>query len=153
MKLNQLVVLVAEDQEDDVLLFKRAIAKAVGEHKIHIVADGEDAIRYLRGEGIYGDRSIYPFPNVLLLDIKMSKVSGLEVLEWLDQHPHCNVIPTVIFTSSQQAQDVKRAYELGTNAYFTKPVAFDEWVDLMKAIFGYWCRAHIPDIPPQSNCR
>lgn len=153
MKITELIVLLAEDQEDDVELFQRAIKKAVGQVTLRVVSNGEEAINYLRGEGVYSDRKQYPFPNVLLLDIKMPKVTGLDILQWLDQHPHCNVIPTVMFTSSQQPQDIKRAYELGANAFFTKPLAFDEWGELMSLIFHYWCRAHIPEIPPQSMCR
>ena len=153
MKLQDLTVLLADDQEDDVLLLKRAISKAVGDCRIQVVDNGDEAINYLKGKGQYGDRKNFPFPNVMILDLKMPRVGGLEVLEWLDQHPHCSVIPTVVFTSSAQPQDIKRAYELGTNAYFTKPLTFDDSVSVMAAIFNYWCLAHVPEPPPQNICQ
>ena len=153
MKLKELIVLLAEDQEDDVFLFRRAIAQVVINHKLQVVHNGDEAIKYLRGSDAFADRAKFPFPNVILLDIKMPKVTGLEVLEWLHQHPHCAVIPTVMFTSSDQPQDVKRAFEMGANAFFTKPLAAQEWVELMGLIFHYWSRSHVPDVPPQHLCK
>jgi CheY-like chemotaxis protein len=153
MKLSELIVLLAEDQEDDVFLFKRAIARAVSKHTLRVVSDGTDVIAYLRGDGEFADRSRYPFPNVLLLDIKMPRLSGLEVLDWLNQHEECSIIPTIIFTSSEQPQDIRRAYLRGANAYFTKPVAFDELQELMTVMFSYWCRAHVPTPPPSHKCQ
>ena len=152
MKLNKLIILVAEDDENDVALLRRAISKVVHSHKIQVVSDGEQAIDYLRGEGVYSDRESFPFPNILILDIKMPRKSGLEVLEWLNQHPQCGIIPSVIFSSSDQPQDISRAYNNRANAYFIKPLSFNEWVELMEVIFGYWCRSHVPEPPPRKKC-
>lgn len=153
MLLKELIVLLAEDQDDDVALFTRAITRVVGRHTIRVVPDGAAAISYLRGEGLYGDRAAYPFPNVLLLDIKMPRVSGLDVLRWLHDHPDCSIIPSIVFTSSEQPQDIKEAYVLGANAYFCKPVVFDELQELLGLVFQYWFKSHVPEPPPEKVCR
>jgi CheY-like chemotaxis protein len=153
MKLKFLKILIAEDDENDRFLLGRAIAKTGVQHQIHMVSDGREAIAYLRGDGVYADRRAYPFPNVLILDLKMPICSGFDVLEWLLAHEDCSVIPTLVLSSSAEPQDVKRCYTLLANAYFTKPPTIEESTRLMARIFDFWFAANVPEPPPQHACR
>ena len=96
------------------------------EAPVQIVTDGEQVISYLRGEGSFADRQQFPFPGVIFLDIKMPRLGGFGVLEWVHKHPECHVIPTMMFSSSSHPDDVKRAYQLGANAYLVKPATISE---------------------------
>lgn len=140
-------VLIAEDNPNDVELLRLALKKAGVEHPLRIVGDGQEAVDYLAGRGKFADRSAYPFPDVILLDIKMPKMSGLEVLQWVKAHPECAVIPTVIFTASSQESDIKDAYQLGANGYLVKPSTFDELVRRIKLMFEFWSICMKPPLP------
>ncbi len=109
-------ILVAEDNEDDVFILQRALKKAGLSNPVHVCADGQEVMNYLKGEGAFGDRAKFPFPRLLLLDLKMPRVNGIDVLRWLRDHPDCNVIPKVVLTSSREPRDVAAAYKLGANA-------------------------------------
>ena len=100
--------------------------------------DGQEAIHYLMGEGKYSDRNEYPFPTILLTDLKMPKRNGLEVLQWIKEHENCRVIPTIIFSASAQFQDVEKAYALGANSYVQKPSTFEELTILLASLLDYW---------------
>ena len=122
----------------------RAIGK---EYPVLLVEDGDAAIEYLRGSGKYEDRSAFPFPNVLFVDLKMPKVSGFDVLRWLKEHPDCAVMPTMVFSSSSTPEDVKLAYELGANGYFMKPAAFDDLKAMLRSALEFWgwcCKPVLP---------
>src|SRR4051794_7914425 len=114
-------VLIAEDDEDEATLLSRAILKVNPESTFYIVRDGGEAIAFLKGEGKYCDRSQFPFPRVLITDLKMPKVDGFELLGWLHDHPECNVIPKIVFSASAIETDVIEAYKLGANVFFQKP--------------------------------
>jgi CheY-like chemotaxis protein len=92
----------------------------------------------LNGDGMYADRAKYPFPEVLLLDLKMPRMSGMELLAWIAEHPDFRVIPTIIMTSSRQELDIESAYKLGANTYMTKPISFDELAQMVKLTHEYW---------------
>lgn len=94
---SKLWILVAEDDPNDVVLLKRAFRQNGMDNPTYICKDGEDAIAYLRGEGKYKDRSVYPRPDVIFTDLKMPRLGGLEVLEWLHAQPDCQVIPVIVF--------------------------------------------------------
>jgi CheY-like chemotaxis protein len=145
------VILVAEDSEDDRFMYGRALEK-LGFKNVRFATDGEDAIAYLRAEGKYADRNAYPFPNWLILDLKMPRKSGFEVVEWIRAHPECNVIPTIIMTSSMIPSDVKRAYELGVSTFFSKPHSQAELSALFQEMLNYWCKAETPPPPPNRKC-
>jgi CheY-like chemotaxis protein len=140
-------ILVAEDDENDVLFLTRALRRIPIENPLQICSDGEQVIKYLKGEPPFSDRVTYPFPVVLFLDIKMPKVSGLEVLRWLNEHPDCSVIPTIVFTSSRLESDVRMAYKLGANSYIVKTPSFDELQKLIKVVCEYWGRCERPPLP------
>ncbi|HEU5358654.1 MAG TPA: response regulator [Gemmatimonadales bacterium] len=138
MQPDSAVILLVEDDANDVVLITRAFTKAGAFGVIEAVGDGDAALAYLRGEGRYADRQRYPFPDVVLLDLKLPRRSGLEVLEWIrGQHP-LRRLPTVMLTSSRDATDVDRAYDLGANSYLVKPVGFDELQRLVAEVSRYW---------------
>jgi CheY-like chemotaxis protein len=137
---SDFTILLAEDSETDVLLVRRALQGAGIHARMEVVADGEEAIAYLRGENQYTDRQRYPMPNLLLLDIKMPGKNGLEVLEWLrsTEQPGLNRLPVIIMSASNFQSDIDRAYDLGVNAYLMKPSAFGELVGTMRRTAEFW---------------
>lgn len=135
---NYDVILLAEDNEDHALLTRRAFKQAGLLNPLYVVQDGEEAIAYLKGEGKFSNRSEYPLPTLLLLDLKMPRKNGFEVLEWLRGQPNLAPLRVVVLTTSDQIHDVNRAYQLGANSFLTKPVDFRDFVQLSSAIKGYW---------------
>lgn len=132
------IILLADDDPDDVLLIRRALARAKMDHPVHVVNDGQAAVDYLAGTGAYADRARHPFPDLLLLDIKMPRRSGLEVLAWLRAQPVMGRLPVVMLTGSRETADVNRAYELGANSYVVKPGSPEEYLDVAHALGLYW---------------
>lgn len=130
-------ILLAEDNEADVLLLARAFKKAGLANPIHAVPDGEAAIAYLRGDAPFSDRKIYPMPVLVLLDIKMPKASGLEVLAWVRKQVKAP-LPVVILTSSAMEEDLKAARNLGVDGYLVKPGSFDQLTDLVRRLHQRW---------------
>jgi CheY-like chemotaxis protein len=131
-------ILLVEDDANDVILIRRAFAKAEIKNPVYTVEDGDAAVAYLAGEGTYADRDDHPLPGVVLLDLKLPRRSGLEVLEWVRQSPTLRRLPIVVLTSSRESADVNRAYDLGANSYLVKPVGFDALTDLVRILQGYW---------------
>jgi CheY-like chemotaxis protein len=131
-------ILLVEDNPTDVLLIQRAFTKAKLGNPVHILSDGDQAIEYLEGTGDYGDRTNYPLPVLILLDLKLPRRSGLEVLTWLRGQEKLKRIPVVMLTSSQQRQDVNEAYDTGVNSYLVKPVEFEALFNMLKAVNLYW---------------
>ncbi len=132
------VILLAEDGEDDIDLIRRAFAKAHIINPLHVVRDGEEAIKYLKGEGPYARRDEYPLPSLFLLDLKMPRKTGFEVLEWLRDQPGLRTLRTIVLTNSDEVFDVNRAYQLGASSFLVKPVDFEEFVAIVQALQGYW---------------
>ena len=152
MKLSKIHILLAEDSPDDVLFFRRALSKCEIEHTIAVVENGQEAIDYFRGVGKFEDRTKYPFPSFCVLDLKMPGVSGLEVLQWLHDHEECAFVPTIVLTSSALPDDIREAYRLRANTYFTTPNSTQELCALLTAIMKYWHLAHVPMPPPDARC-
>ena len=146
---EQLTVVIAEDDEDAIHLLEAALQAIACEHAVRIVHDGHEALDYLKGEGRYADRTAFPFPDVLLIALKMPVVSGLEVLSWLNKHPECNVLPTIVFSSSNHPSDIKRAYSLGASAYFVKPIEFEQLKRILRSTFEFWGKCVKPPLPPK----
>jgi CheY-like chemotaxis protein len=132
------VLLHVEDDPNDVLLLQRAFRKANAALNIQSVTDGDKAVAYLSGAAEFADREKYPLPNMVLLDLKMPRKSGLEVLAWIRAEQKLRRLIVIIFTSSKHDEDVNKAYDLGANSYLVKPVGFDMLVDLCKALHQYW---------------
>jgi CheY-like chemotaxis protein len=132
------LILIAEDNEDHILLLCRALKKSGVLNPIFVLRDGEEAIAYLRGEGKFADRYQYPLPGLLLLDLKMPKVDGFEVLQWIRQQPGLSRLRIVILTTSDDPHDINRAYELGANSFIVKPLDKQHFLEVTNAIKGYW---------------
>lgn len=136
--MNAATILLAEDNPDDALLIRRAFRKANVLNPVQVVADGDEAVAYLAGEGAYADRERHPLPTLLLLDLKMPRRSGLEVLAWLRGQPHLRPLPVVVLTSSRETADINQSHELGANSYLIKPVSFEALLGMVTAIHLYW---------------
>lgn len=135
------VILLAEDEEDDVLLVKHAFSQAKIPNPLHVVWNGQEAIAYLMGTGVYSNRAEYPLPDLFLLDLKMPRVNGFEVLEWLRQQPGLAALRVLVLTSSEDLHDVNRAYQLGANSFLVKPLDFQDVVQLSRLIQDFWLKA------------
>ena len=131
-------MLLVEDEDTDAFFVKRAIEKSDARHTLRVVKNGQEAIDYLKGEDQYSNRQEFPLPNVVLADLKMPIMGGFEFLQWLREHPHTAVVPTIIYSNSNLEEDVRRAYQLGANSFITKPTDMDLFVDVLRLIRSYW---------------
>ncbi|HEX7899653.1 MAG TPA: response regulator [Planctomycetota bacterium] len=146
MSISLASVLLVEDDSNDVLLMNRAFGKAGFAGPLKVVTDGERAIAALSGEG---GAPGGPIPALVLLDLKLPRCSGFEVVAWIRAQPRLRALPVVVLTSSKDKRDVTRAYELGANAYLIKPAAFSELVELVKVLAAFWLVAnHYPELAP-----
>ena len=114
---------------------------------VQILTDGREVMDYLKGDGPYEDRSRYPFPSVMFIDIKMPRVNGFEVLKWLKEHQQCKVVPIIVFSSSDEPEDIERAYQLGANAYFVKPATADKLERMLRCAYDFWGLCAKPRVP------
>jgi CheY-like chemotaxis protein len=133
-------ILLVDDSADDVLLMQRAFKSTSISAPLVILPGGAAAIDYLSGVGAYADRSAHPLPALMLLDLKMPRVSGFDVLTWLRGQPALKRLPVVVLTSSKQEEDVNRAYDLGVNSYIVKPSGLKQIADVAAQIETYWLR-------------
>ena len=127
-------ILHVEDDPNDTLLLEHACKKAGVIFDLQAVSDGDQAIAYLRGANDFSDRMKFPLPKLILLDLKMPRVSGFDVLTWLQSDEALKGLPVVVLTSSNHDADVKRAYDLGAKSYLVKPVGFEALVELVKTL-------------------
>lgn len=144
-------ILLADDNEDDIQLVRMALQRTGLNNPVHVCRDGEEVIAYLRGKEPYANRQEYPFPRLLILDLKMPRLGGLDVLRWVRDHPNCTVIPTLILSTSVLKSDVQEAYELGANAYLTKPGDFVTLQTLFKDLFAFWSHCELPEVASGSR--
>jgi two-component system response regulator len=131
-------ILLVEDNPNDLALTQRALKKACLANHLHICRDGEEALDFLFCEGSHAGRSFSRFPRVVLLDIKLPKVDGLEVLRRIKADPRTRTIPVVMLTSSQEQRDVVESYNLGVNSYIVKPVNFEGLSAAVEQLGMYW---------------
>jgi CheY-like chemotaxis protein len=131
-------ILLVEDNPRDVELTQRALRKANLANHIHVARDGEEALGFLFGEGSSTERDIPPVPRLVLLDLKLPKVDGLEVLQRMKSDPRTRSIPVVVLTSSKEQSDVVRSYDLGVNSYIVKPVDFESFASAVQNLGLYW---------------
>ena len=144
---GQPVILLAEDSADDVDMFRRAFKQAYIEAPLYVVSDGEEATAYLDGEGKFGNRAEFPLPDLFLLDLKMPRKNGFEVLAWLRTHPTLCPLRTVVLTTSEDIKDVTRAYAFGANSFLTKPLDFIEFKNTLQEMFAFFLtRAKTPQV-------
>jgi len=143
-KANRKVLLLVEDDPNDVLFLQMAAKKAGLTLPLHVVKDGYDAIAYLDGQGAYADRALHPVPCLVLLDMKLPRVMGLEVLKWIRERPAFQTTIVIILTSSQQPADILRSYALGANAYLVKPSDPAALSGMMDAVNRFWLTFNYP---------
>lgn len=136
--LNQVEILLVEDNSDDAEMALRALKKNNITNSILWVKDGEEALNYLYNRGKYADTDMNRFPKIILLDLKLPKVDGKEVLKTLKNDPEKKIIPIIVLTSSKEESDIVESYKLGVNSYIVKPVDFDNFVEAVNNIGLYW---------------
>lgn len=139
-------ILLAEDNLDDITITKRALEQAKVLNRLHVVRDGEEALEFLRHTGRYQDPVSSPQPGLILLDINMPKMNGLDVLKQIKSDPAIRHIPVVMLTSSRRDEDVVRGYDTGCNSFLQKPVEFESFVEMVKQLGLYWglLNVHVP---------
>lgn len=135
---EQALFLLVEDNEDHVVLIRRAFAKSKIVNPLQVLRRGEDAIAYLEGSGRFSNRTEFPLPSVILLDLKLTGIDGFEVLRWIRRQPSLRAVRVVVLTSSNEIRDVNLAYQLGANSFLVKPVDFEDFVHVTQALQGYW---------------
>jgi CheY-like chemotaxis protein len=128
-------VLLAEDNPDDIIITQRAWKKGLIKNELYVVKDGEEALDFLYRKGKYLDA---PRPSLMLLDLKMPKVDGFEVLKTMKGDDSLKKMPIIVLTTSNRHEDVNRAYEMGCNAYIVKPVSFDNFIKAVAEIQRFW---------------
>src|SRR4051794_5714089 len=126
MKYDELSILIAEDQEFEIQLLKWSFLRAGVGVPLYFVRDGQEAIDYLRGEKPYANRQEHPLPTLLLLDLKMPKLDGFEVLRWVREQRGLNRLLVIVLSNSKMVEDIDRAYDLGANSYLAKPASLRE---------------------------
>ena len=136
--LRDSAILLVEDDEADILLLRRAFRNAHIANPLFEVRDGQTAIQYFSGEGDYADRTRYPIPFLILLDLRLPKLSGFEVIAWVRDRPQLANLIVVVLTASDHVPDVTKARDLGANSYLVKPGNFEELVQMVKRIKGRW---------------
>jgi len=137
-KIRLTKILLVEDNPDDILIIQRAIKEAKIINKFWIVRDGQEALDFLEHKGQYQDASVNPKPGLIILDINLPKVNGLEVLKIIKQDPNLKRIPTVVLTVSRRDEDIVKGYNYGCNSFIQKPVEFEKFVEAVKLIGLYW---------------
>jgi two-component system response regulator len=143
-------ILLVEDNRDDVELTLHAFRESKAADDIVVVRDGAEALEYLFGSGRYATRDLSTGPDLVLLDLKLPKLDGFEVLRGIRADPRTRRLPVVVLTSSREEQDVRRCYDLGANSFVRKPVDFVEFVEVSRQLGAYWLvlNERSPDAPP-----
>lgn len=139
-------LLLVEDDENDIFFLRRALESAGANVKLHIATDGRQALDYLHGRNCFENRALHPLPSLVLLDLKVPYVSGLDVLRQIRADPKLRRLIVVIFTSSSLDSDVVQAYEIGANSFLVKPSRLEEQKEIAALLVRYWLQANIP--PP-----
>lgn len=146
---HEFVLLLLEDSEEDIFLFRRSVSKVGREVALQCVRNGDEAQQYLRGENKFADRERFPLPAVIFCDLQLPGMSGLEFLDWLRREPVLRAMPCVIYSGSANPADVQTAYERGVTSFIVKPVDFTEWVRRLEVVLRFWM--DIAEHPPIEN--
>ena len=144
-------ILLVEDNPDDVFFVQRAFHTAHIEHPLFTVSNGQQAIDYMSGKGAYADRAVYPLPRLVLADLKMPGVSGLELIQWMRQDHYAKLIPIVVLSSSALSADVNATYAVGANAYMVKPANPLALERLLRTIAEFWATGESPRLDWSKN--
>jgi len=136
--LNEVEILIVEDNVDDAEMALRALKQNKLANKVKVVGDGEEALNFIFARGKYQDRNRKAKPKIILLDLKLPKVDGLEVLREIKSNDDTKVIPVIVLTSSREETDMVDSYRLGVNSYIVKPVDFEKFVEAIRDLGLYW---------------
>ena len=136
-------VLLVEDNLDDVLLTRRAFRKAGIASALQVAGDGDEAVAYIAGEGAFADRQAHPLPSLVLLDWKLPRRSGREVLQWVRAQECFTALPVVVLTTSREQEDIDQAYSAGANSYIQKPVLLEKLAELSERLHAYWLETNV----------
>ena len=147
--MEEKIILLVEDNPDDVTLTERALKKSHILNKLIVARDGAEALDYIFGTGNYSGRDTAIMPEVILLDLKLPKIDGLEVLKRIRSDKRTNILPVVILTSSKEENDLITGYTLGANSYIRKPVNFNQFVEAIRQLGLYWLVLN--EAPPVNN--
>lgn len=145
--LDKAAILVAEDDENDIFLMRRAFERVGIPNPLQIVRNGQEAIDYLAGTGVYAQREKYPLPGLVLLDLKMPWMDGFDVLTWLRARTQFNLLPVVVLTSSKLQADIDKSRQLGVYDYRVKPHGFEDLVRLLDDVRKCWLDERINRFP------
>jgi len=146
------IILLIEDSENDALLLRHAFKKAGLVNSLQVVRDGVDAMSYLLGLGEFADREKNPSPNILLIDLNLPRLNGLELLAWLRKQPEFQHLMIVVLTGSARKEEINMAYKMGANSYLVKPTPAQSLQQLVEAFYQYWIvQNHLPDAPAPNN--
>ena len=146
--MNTRTILYVEDEENDVFLMQHAWKSAGVLNPLKVVTDGEQAVQYLSGEGKYANRSEHPLPCLVLLDLKLPKMGGLDVLKWIRTQPAIHLLPVIILSSSNRPEDLRTAYARGANSYLVKSPTTDGLVKMVASVKDFWLNHN--QLPPAS---
>jgi CheY-like chemotaxis protein len=135
---NQVEILLVEDNPDDVELTTRALKKMNLANRLYVVRDGAEALDFIYGEGKYQERSVKNLPRLILLDLKLPKINGIEVLRKVKSDERTKYMPVVVLTSSSEERDMVDSYHLGANSYIVKPVEFEKFANAVSEVGYYW---------------
>jgi len=144
-------VLLAEDDDNDAFAMELAFRKAGLEKRVWRVRNGAEVIDYLGGHGKYADRTEYPLPSLLMLDLKMSGLDGFDVLRCVRANPRSRHLVVVVLTDSHKRADMAKAYQLGANSYLLKPAGFLQFASVLELLVGYWSMNQVPSSPRRSR--
>jgi len=142
------IILLVEDNPDDEVLTLRALRRNNILNEVVVARDGAEALDFLFGQGEYADRDLSVQPQIILLDLKLPKVDGLEVLRRLRQDPRTHLLPVAILTTSNEERDILTSYELGANSYIRKPVDFEQFIEAVRQLGLYWLVLNVPPPAP-----
>jgi CheY-like chemotaxis protein len=136
-------ILIVEDNPDDVFFMQRACKTAGFQNPLQVAMDGQEAIDYLEGTGKFADRKTFPVPCLVLLDLKLPRKTGHQVLAWIREQPKFLTLVVVALTTSREPKDINEAYRLGVNAYMVKPSSPADLADMMRSIKDFWIRQNV----------
>jgi len=139
-------ILLADDSENDLFLMRMAFRKAGFAVQLQTVSNGVEVIAYLKGEGVYANRSLYPLPTVLLLDLNMPMTSGFDVLTWVRAQPALRRLSIMVLTASMRTEDVERAFDLGANSFLVKPSSMEELTAMVRCLRDWLSINHFPPL-------
>ena len=151
MMIEDPIVLLVDDSENDALLMRTVFSRAGFVQPLRFARDGDDAIAYLRGDGLYGNRRQFPLPTIVLLDLNMPRKNGFEVLTWIREQPALRRLRVYIMSASNRAEDIQRVYDLGANSYLVKPGNLDGLMHLAKTLVAWLKLSHFAPLTETSE--